>query len=302
MGTAETGMTRNGRGRASDRVITAPVARRTAILDHIREARTQITLSLFRCNDKAIFSELAAAVDRGVDVQVLVTSRAKGGKKKRRKLWNRLEETGATIYAYSDPVVKYHAKYVVIDDGPALITSLNFTNKCYDSTVDAVALTWDPAVIQGLRALMLADRQDERAPDSMPDRLIVGPERARRQFTALIAQAQSTIQIIDAKLTDPGMLELLNERRAQGVKVEIYRDKRLAGMKSHGKIMLLDGSRAVIGSLALNALSIDFRREVSLIIDEPPAVDEIAGLFRSIGAAAAAPGTAPAAAAGGASC
>ena len=42
----------------------------------------RITLSLFRCNDKEIFAEFKAAVDRGVDVEVLVTSRAKGGKKK----------------------------------------------------------------------------------------------------------------------------------------------------------------------------------------------------------------------------
>ena len=55
--------------------------------------KARITLSLFRCTDKAIFAELAAAVDRGVDVQVLVTSRAKGGKQKLKKLWERLEET-----------------------------------------------------------------------------------------------------------------------------------------------------------------------------------------------------------------
>ena len=87
-----------------------------------------------------------------MDVQVLVTSRAKGGKKKLKKLWKRLEETGASSFAYTDPVVKYHAKYLVVDDGPALITSLNFTRKCFDDTCDAMALTYDPAVVDGLRA------------------------------------------------------------------------------------------------------------------------------------------------------
>ena len=61
-----------------------------------------LLLSLFRCNDKEIFRELKAAVDRGVDVEVLVTSRAKGGKKKLRKLWQRLQDTGATVAAYNE--------------------------------------------------------------------------------------------------------------------------------------------------------------------------------------------------------
>jgi len=88
-----------------DRLITALEQRRTAIVDVIRHARRRITLSLFRCNDRVIFEELAAATDRGVLVEVLVTSRVKGGRKKIEKLWNALEKTGAVVKAYTDPVV-----------------------------------------------------------------------------------------------------------------------------------------------------------------------------------------------------
>ena len=55
----------------------------------IRQARERLALSLFRCNDKAVFDELTQARERGVSVDVLVTSRAKGGKKRLRKLWQR---------------------------------------------------------------------------------------------------------------------------------------------------------------------------------------------------------------------
>ena len=278
-------MTKTTRGRLPDRIITAPAARRDVVLDAIHSAESRITVSLFRCTDKAIFGELAAAVDRGVDVQVLVTSRVKGGKKKLKKLWKRLEETRASIVLYTDPVVKYHAKYLVVDDGPALITSMNFTRKCFDNTCDAVAVTFDPAIIEGLRQLMATDRQGGVAPSTLPERLIVGPERARRQFTALVQQARKSIQIIDAKLSDPGIIDLLNQRRAQGTNVEIFGQKRLGTLLSHGKMMLVDGARAVVGSLALTALSLDFRREVALVVEEPAAVAELDQLFRSIGAA-----------------
>jgi cardiolipin synthase len=297
MGAPETLMTKTARGRLPDRIVTAPAARREVVLDAIHGAESRIIVSLFRCTDKAIFGELAAAVDRGVDVQVLVTTRAKGGKKKLKKLWKRLEDTRASIVAYTDPVVKYHAKYLVVDDGPALITSMNFTRKCFDNTCDAVAVTYDPAIIEALRQLMATDREGGVAP-SMPDRLIVGPERARRQFTALVEQARTSIQIIDAKMSDPGLIDLLNQRRSQGINVEIFGQKRLGTLLSHGKMMLVDGARAVIGSLALSALSLDFRREVALVVEEPAAVAELDQLFRSIGAAVSATDTSAATAGG----
>ena len=43
----------------------------------------------------------------------------------------------------------------------------------------------------------------------------------------------------------------------------------------------------MVGSLALAALSLDFRREVAIVVDEPAAVAEIEDLFRFVATAAA---------------
>src|SRR5438067_335848 len=119
--------TNSRRQQPPDRLILAVDERRGAILEIIRNARRTLALSLFRCNDQAIFDELAAAVDRGVDVEVITTLREKGGRGRLEKLWESLKETRATVRIYQDPVVKYHAKYIVADDGPAVVASLNFT-------------------------------------------------------------------------------------------------------------------------------------------------------------------------------
>lgn len=285
-----------------DRVVLEPAERRAALLDVIRRAQGRLALSLFRCNDKEVFRELRAAVTRGVDVEVLVTSRAKGGKKKLRKLWQRLEDTGATVHAYTDPVVKYHAKYAVADDGPAVVASLNFTKKCFAKTCDAMVVTWDPQVVTGLRQLMATDRDGIAPPESLPTRLILGPENARRQFTAIVRAAQTSIRLIDPKLSDPDLLALLDEKRAAGVQVHVHGDTRVGALKSHGKIMLVDDTRAIVGSLALTALSLDFRREVAIEVVDPAAVASIQSLFDSLTVTAATPGTVPVTAAGGASC
>jgi cardiolipin synthase len=274
--------------RPADRLIAAVDERRPAVLDIIDQARRRITLSLFRCNDQAIFDALQAAVDRGVDVEVLVTSRAKGGRKKLEKLWDALEQTGAMVHSYTDTVVKYHPKYLIADDGPAIVASLNFTRKCFTRTWDALVVTSDPAVVSGLRRLWTADCRRQPMPDDLVERLIVGPERARRQFTALIESARTSIRLIDAKLSDPVLVALLGAKRDAGVAVDTYTADALGPLKSHGKIMLLDDTTAVVGSLALAALSLDFRREVAIVVTDPPAVASAIDLFRSIRSAASA--------------
>lgn len=277
-------MTTTLRHPPADRVVTSVADRRRTIVDLIRNARHELTLSLFRCTDVQIFNELERATARGVAVDALVTSRAKGGLKKVRKLCKALARTGATLTVYSDPVVKYHAKYLVADDGPAVVASCNFTPKCFERACDALVLTHDPAVVSGLRQLMAADRDNRPIPPTLTPRLVVGPERARRQLTALIEQAHTSIRLIDRKVSDPDLVTLLNARRAAGLKVEVFRSKWVGHLKSHGKILLIDDRVAVIGSLALAALSLDFRREVAILVDDASAIADVQELFRTISA------------------
>ena len=49
-------------------------------------------------------------------------------------------------------------------------------------------------------------------------------------------------------------------------------------------MILIDDEVAVVGSLALAALSLDFRREVAIVVDDPAAVADVRQLFREIDA------------------
>ncbi|HMD34776.1 MAG TPA: phospholipase D-like domain-containing protein [Vicinamibacterales bacterium] len=267
-----------------DRVVASIEDRRRAILDVIAGARKSIRLSLFRCNDPAIFEALAAASSRGVTVDVLLTSRAKGVASKLTKLWSKLEKGGATVHAYKDPVVKYHAKYLVADEGPAVVASFNFTRKCFEKTFDAAVVTDDPAVVAGLDALMAADCKGKPMPEDVSPRLIIGPERARKQFTALIDSAKKSIRLVDKKLSDPDLVTLLNAKRDAGLRVDVFASKQIGSLKSHGKILLIDDRVAVVGGLAIAAISLDFRREVAIVVNDPAAVAGVVEVFRTMDA------------------
>jgi phosphatidylserine/phosphatidylglycerophosphate/cardiolipin synthase-like enzyme len=247
-------------------------------------ARRRLVLSLFRCDDFEVLDALAGALERGVAVHALLTKRAKGGRKRLKKLWEALEEMGAVVSWYADPVVKYHAKYLVADEGPAMVTTLNPTRKCFTRTWDAVLVTHDEAVVRSLLHLFHADT-DGRAPSlgsRFSRRLIVGPERARSDVRALIAGAERSIRILDHKLSDPGIVALLRDRRADGVTVSVLGNGLAGPMEPHGKLMIFDEARAVVGSLALSTLSLDFRREVALVVDDATAVRRLNAAYQEL--------------------
>jgi phosphatidylserine/phosphatidylglycerophosphate/cardiolipin synthase-like enzyme len=268
-----------------DRVVTALADRRRTILEVIGRAAHRLSLSIFRCNDDAVIEGLASAVARGVVVDVLTTSRAaRGGRKRLEKLRKKLSRVGVTVHAYPDAVVKYHAKYLIADDGPAIVGSLNLTRKCFTGTCDAFVVTHDPQIVAGLQRLMAADRVGQPVAAPLNGRLLVGPEGARERFKEIIETACSSIRLIDPKLSDPEFLQLLAVQRAAGVRVSVYDARWLGDLKSHGKIMLVDDRLAVIGSAALASASLDRRREVSIVVEEPSAVAQVVELFNAVAA------------------
>lgn len=269
---------------ALERMIVAPDERRRAVLDVIDSARERLALSLFRCNDDSVLNALGAAVRRGVRVRVLVTGRAKGSKQQLKQLRRFLRNLGADVRRYSDPVVRYHAKYIVVDDGPAVIASLNFTRKCFEATCDFLMVSTDGALVTGLTDLFGADwdaRQYQSA-DAPDGRLIVGPQQARRRFAALIEQAARRIRLIDPKVTDPAMLRLLRAREAQGIAVEIRGQTGLGSLVPHGKLLMIDDAAAVIGSIALSTLALEFRRELAVVTRDERSLNVLDSFWNSL--------------------
>ena len=270
-------------GQGMDRLVLAPAARRDAVLELLRSARQTITLSMFRCDDFTILDEVAAAVQRGVHVRILITQRARGWKKKLQELTLLLRSLGADVQPYQSSVMKYHAKYIVADDGPALVTSLNFTRKCFESTRDFLVFSEDPDVVNGLKMLFEHDCHTPTAPLSgITNRLIVAPDQARQRLTERLRYTQTSIGILDHRVTDPEILALLREKQSNGVSVKVIGDVRIDGLVAHGRMILIDGVTAIIGSIHLSPPSLDARREVALVIDQAPLVARLYDYFQTM--------------------
>ncbi len=269
-----------------ERVVLAPHKRRDAVLEVIRAARRKLVLSLFRCDDFEVLDEVSEALERGVHVRILITPRAKGWGKRLKNLWTLLESMGAELRRYSG-VRKYHAKYIVSDDGPALVASLNFTRKCFHKTCDFLVITHDPEVVSGLQRLFDFDWEARQGPlpEGLGERLLVGPDQARERIRLLLGRARGRLRIIDHRVTDTDVVYLLNARRAEGVTIQVQGRGSLNGLRSHGKLILVDDGLALTGSMSLSTAGMTGRREVSLLIRDPQCLRHLQDFFDTVAVA-----------------
>jgi phosphatidylserine/phosphatidylglycerophosphate/cardiolipin synthase-like enzyme len=252
----------------------------------MRSAHRELVLSIFRCDDFGVIDELASAVKRGVQVRILITRRARGWRAKLKDLTALLQSAGAEVVAYENPRVKYHAKYVVADDGPALVTSLNFTRKCFEATSDFLVFTSDPKVVSGLKALFQKDCAASTTAVHLPvpatERLIIGPEDSRLRLTQMLSGAATSIRIIDHRVTDLDILNLLAAKRDKGVTVQVLGNGSLGGLIPHGRMILIDEKTAIIGSIRLARPSLDLRREVAIVVEDANVAAELYDYFQNL--------------------
>lgn len=265
-----------------ERIVIEPRLRRRTIVAAIRAARERLVISIFRCDDAVVRQALAASADRGVHVRVLMTPRARAAARELDALHAWLAGRGIDVRRY-DGGMKYHAKYLVADAGLALVTTLNFTARCFARTCDFTLVSRDPALVGGLHELFEADWAHRPVchTEAQRERLIVGPDhQPRERFAGLVRQARRQIRILDAKMTDPALVALLEERRCAGITVERARRRDVRPLRRHGKLLLVDGDAAVIGSCSLSAGALERRRELAVVTRDARLVGALDAFWR----------------------
>lgn len=270
-------------GHARERLVIAPRLRRRTILAAVRSAQTHLGLSIFRCDDAAVLNALAAAVRRGVHVQVLMTARARAAGPHLDALHAWLAGQGIDVRRY-DGGMKYHAKFLVADGRLALVTTLNYTERCLAHTCDFTLVSRDAAVVSALTELFAADWTQRPAAFTpvQRDRLIVGPDHGpRERFAALVGEARRRLRILDAKLSDPQIVARLGDRQRAGITIETASRRDVRPLRRHGKLLVVDDAVAVIGSLSLSARALDRRRELAVVIRDPRLVAELNAFWQT---------------------
>jgi cardiolipin synthase A/B len=271
-------------------LIIQPEAGVNPIVKAIQSAKKTIDVVIFRFDRPEIEKALSAAVQRGVTVRALIAHTNRGGEARLRKLEQRLLETGVQVSRSADDLLRYHAKFMIIDGKILHLFGFNFTKLDIDRSRSFAISSRDGKAVAEAAKLFEADLT-RQAYTPGKSHLVVSPENARATLSAFIGGARRELEIYDANVKDPVMIRLLKQRAAKGVKVRIIgsmkgkdpdiAERKLATMRLHVRAIIRDGKNAFVGSQSLRKDELENRREVGLIINNPTVAKKILSVFES---------------------
>lgn len=271
-------------------LIIQPEAGLAPVVKAIHRARKTIDIAIFRIDRDEIEKSLAAAVQRGVRVRLLVAHTNRGGESRLRKLEQRMLEAGVTVTRTGDEFVRYHAKYMVADEVLHLF-AFNFTTADTGKSRSFGVSTRDKKAVKEALTLFEADctRQPFTANKRSP--LVVSPETARDALTSFVKGARRQLLIYDVNIQDPAFIKLLKQLAASGVDVRVIGKFKGSGdaisvrplkpLRLHARAIIRDGSRAFVGSQSLRRPELNERREVGVVITNAAVARKLRDVFEA---------------------
>src|SRR5262245_28974382 len=188
-------------------VIVQPEAGVNPVVKAIRTARRTIDVVIFRFDRDEIEKALSAAVQRGVVVRAQIAHTNRGGEARLRKLEQRLLECGVTVSRSADDLLRYHAKFMIVDGKLLHLFGFNFTKLDIDRSRSFAIATRDAKAVAEASKLFEADLNRQTYSPGK-SHLVVSPENARAMLSGFIAGARKELAIYDSKVQDPSMIKL----------------------------------------------------------------------------------------------
>jgi phosphatidylserine/phosphatidylglycerophosphate/cardiolipin synthase-like enzyme len=259
------------------KLLIQPGAGVNPLVEAINSAQESVDIAIFRFDRKEIERAMVNAVSRGVHVRALIAFTNHGGEKRLRDLESRLLKAGVTVARTADDLVRYHAKYIVIDRRELYLLAFNFTYLDIEQSRSFGLIIKNKQAVE--EAARLFEMDVKRQPYSAGlDWLIVSPANAREVLTPFIAGAKKQLLIYDPCISDPAMIRALEERCKSGIEVKILGKLtrsstkceviKLHEMRLHTRVILRDGKHAFLGSQSLRTMELDRRREVGIIFED----------------------------------
>ena len=270
------------------KLIVQPDADIVPVVQAIRRARKQVAICIFRLDREDIVRALSATAQRGVQVRALIAHTNRGGEKRLRQIEQMLLGGGITVTRTADDLLRYHGKFMVVDDTLHLF-GFNFTRNDIEKSRSFGIATRDRRTVREAISLFEADATRQVYTPS-PSNLVVSPETSREMLEKFIKGAHRQLAIYDLHIQDPMMIKLLKERVEKGVEVRVIGSMKqsgdilvrpLRGLRLHVRAIIRDGTRAFVGSQSLRKVELKHRREVGLLISNPAVTRKLMQIFES---------------------
>jgi cardiolipin synthase A/B len=286
----------------SHTLIVLPDDSAKPILDAINNATKSLRVKMFLFSHPDLLKAVIEAKKRGVRVRVMLNPARRSGESENAETHKRLKAEGIEVIDSNPAFDVTHEKSMVVDDNTAFVKSLNWDVKNLTETRDYAVVTTDGPEVREVIECFEADWH--RKPFNVDQRslLIWCNGNGRDRIARFIDEAKHTLFVQNERYQDSVIIERLVRAKERGVKVHVMarpphklkKEKltegvgglrimddvgikvhKLKHLKLHGKMLLADHSRAIIGSINLAPGSFDSRRELAIEVHSPKVVERL---------------------------
>ena len=269
------------------KLIVQPGEGTAPLIQAIKSAKKCIDIVIFRLDQKDIEQALVDAVGRGVAVTALITYTNRGGEGRLRKMEQRFLAKGITVARTADDLVRYHGKMMLVDRKEVFVLSYNFTHMDIERSRSFGIATKNNELVR--EACSLFDSDVKRVEyKGRSKKFVVSPTNSRQVLSAFIKGAKKQLLIYDIKISDSGIIRLLEDRMKAGVDVQILGGvcasrklplRKLDRLRLHTRGIVRDGKHLFLGSQSLRKLELDARREIGVIVQGAKVVRAFTAVF-----------------------
>ncbi|MBZ5859545.1 phospholipase D-like domain-containing protein [Flavihumibacter profundi] len=288
-------------------IIVLPDDTVKSITDAINSATESLRIKMFLFNDPDLIEAVIAAKKRGIEVKVMLNPARRDGEEENKETRKMLEDGGIAVKDSNPNFGLTHEKSMVVDNRLAFIKSLNWETKNLTETRDYAIVTSHPHEVEEVIMCFEADwdRRDFNPGESA--HLIWCSGNGRARIARFIDDAKHSLFVQNERFQDLVIIERIVRAASRGVKVHVMvrpphtlkKEKLIEGvgglrimddvgikihklkfLKLHGKMLLADGCRAIVGSINLAPGSFDDRRELAIEVHDADIVERLHNIAR----------------------
>jgi phosphatidylserine/phosphatidylglycerophosphate/cardiolipin synthase-like enzyme len=279
-------------------------------VDPVRElissAQNSLLIKQFTFTEETLIQAVIERRNAGVDVRVMLNPARSGGDRANDETFQRFAAAGITVRWSNPKFYVTHEKSIVADDTAALIATFNLCTKYFTLTRDYGVITHDPVHVAQIIEVFDADWQELDWTCSAYEGLLWSNSNSRYHMAQFIDTASHRLDIQHPKYVDAVILERIAAAADRGVKVRVLcggrhgisewdildtfaslRTLRRFGVKVHkqknlrvhAKLLVVDDERALIGSMNIDRSAFDLRRELGILVSDPPTVVRLTQIF-----------------------
>jgi len=269
----------------------------------INAATQSVYMTMYQIDSSPVLSALVAKKQAGLDVQVILDG-STTCKSFNTPAYNQLHSAGIPVVWSSTTFTFTHEKTVMIDGTSAWIMTMNSNTSSPSTNREYLALDTDPTDVAEAIAVFKADHAMQSITPAGP--LVVAPVNARPDLVALIDESMTTLDVEGEEFSDTystGVVNAVARAASRGVTVHVViangqadatsinRVKNAGGKVVmtgptsgngtatnpyiHAKAIVIDSSRAFIGSENFSGGSLGYNRELGVMFDTAAEVAKV---------------------------